>query len=53
MATIQRQLGEGDGKAPEVAELTAAIAKANMPPEAEAHARKEAAPLRAHAGSCR
>ncbi|MCP3464836.1 endopeptidase La [Bradyrhizobium sp. CCGUVB23] len=41
MATIQRQLGEGDGKAAEVAELTEAIAKAKMPPEAEAHARKE------------
>ncbi|MDA9505677.1 DNA-binding protein [Bradyrhizobium sp. CCBAU 11386] len=41
MATIQRQLGEGDGKAVEVAELTAAIAKANMPPEADAHAKKE------------
>lgn len=41
MATIQRQLGEGDGKATEVAELTAAIAKANMPPEADAHAKKE------------
>ncbi|OAF18518.1 endopeptidase La [Bradyrhizobium neotropicale] len=41
MATIQRQLGEGDGKAAEVAELTAAIAKAGMPPEAEAHAKKE------------
>ncbi|GLR89580.1 endopeptidase La [Bradyrhizobium iriomotense] len=41
MATIQRQLGEGDGKAAEVAELTAAIAKAKMPPEAEAHAKKE------------
>ncbi|MCJ9702096.1 endopeptidase La [Bradyrhizobium sp. SHOUNA76] len=41
MATIQRQLGEGDGKAAEVAELTSAIAKANMPPEADAHARKE------------
>ncbi|AHY53228.1 endopeptidase La [Bradyrhizobium japonicum] len=41
MATIQRQLGEGDGKAAEVAELTATIAKANMPPEAEAHAKKE------------
>ncbi|MDA9500283.1 endopeptidase La [Bradyrhizobium sp. CCBAU 11357] len=41
MATIQRQLGEGDGKAAEVTELTAAIAKANMPPEAEAHAKKE------------
>jgi ATP-dependent Lon protease len=41
MATIQRQLGEGDGKAAEVVELTAAIAKASMPPEAEAHAKKE------------
>lgn len=41
MATIQRQLGEGDGKAAEVAELTAAIAKANMPAEADAHAKKE------------
>lgn len=41
MATIQRQLGEGDGKAAEVTELTAAIAKANMPPEADAHAKKE------------
>ncbi|MCK1655493.1 endopeptidase La [Bradyrhizobium sp. 149] len=41
MATIQRQLGEGDGKAAEVAELTAAIAKADMPPEADAHAKKE------------
>ncbi len=41
MATIQRQLGEGDGKAAEVAELTAAIARAKMPPEADAHARKE------------
>src|SRR5215470_4233656 len=41
MATIQRQLGEGDGKAAEVAELTEAIAKAKMPPEAEAQAKKE------------
>lgn len=41
MATIQRQLGEGDGKAQEVAELTEAIAKANMSAEAESHARKE------------
>jgi ATP-dependent Lon protease len=41
MATIQRQLGEGDGKAQEVAELTEAIAKAKMPPEAESQARKE------------
>jgi ATP-dependent Lon protease len=41
MATIQRQLGEGDGKTQEVAELNEAIAKAQMPPEAESQARKE------------
>ncbi len=41
MATIQRQLGEGDSKAQEVAELTEALAKAHMPPEAENQARKE------------
>jgi ATP-dependent Lon protease len=41
MATIQRQLGEGDGKAQEVAELNEAIAKAKMPAEAESQARKE------------
>ena len=41
MATIQRQLGEGDGKAQEVADLNEAIAKAGMPAEAESQARKE------------
>jgi len=41
MATIQRQLGEGDSKAQEVAELTAAIAKAQMPPEADNQAKRE------------
>jgi ATP-dependent Lon protease len=41
MATIQRQLGEGDGKSQEVADLNAAIAKAQMPAEAENQARKE------------
>lgn len=41
MATIQRQLGEGDGKAQEVAELNAAIAKAGMPPDVESQARRE------------
>jgi ATP-dependent Lon protease len=41
MATIQRQLGEGDGKTQEVAELNEAIAKAQMPPEAESQTRKE------------
>ena len=43
MATIQRQLGEGDGKAQEVAELNAAIAKAKMPPEAEARQERNCA----------
>jgi ATP-dependent Lon protease len=42
MATIQRQLGEGDGKAQEVAELNEAIAKAKMPAEVETQARREA-----------
>lgn len=41
MATIQRQLGEGDGKAQEVAELNEAIAKARMPAEVEGQARRE------------
>jgi ATP-dependent Lon protease len=41
MATIQRQLGEGDGKAQEVAELNAAIVKAKMPAEVESQARRE------------
>jgi ATP-dependent Lon protease len=41
MAAIQRQLGEGDGKSAEVAELNEAIAKADMPKEVEAQARKE------------
>jgi ATP-dependent Lon protease len=41
MATIQRQLGEGDGKTQEIAKLNESIAKANMSPEAESQARKE------------
>ena len=41
MAAIQRQLGEGDGKAQEVAELAAAIGKAGMPSDVEEQARKE------------
>jgi ATP-dependent Lon protease len=41
MAAIQRQLGEGDGKGTEIAELTEAIAKAQMPKEVEEQARKE------------
>jgi ATP-dependent Lon protease len=42
MAAIQRQLGEGDeGKAQDIAELSEAITKAQMPKEVEDHARKE------------
>ena len=41
MAAIQRQLGEGEGKTQEVAELSEAIAKAEMPTEVEEQARKE------------
>ncbi|MFZ3180058.1 MAG: endopeptidase La [Methylocystis silviterrae] len=42
MAAIQRQLGEGEaGKAEEIAELSEAIVKANMPKEVEEQARKE------------
>jgi ATP-dependent Lon protease len=41
MAAIQRQLGDGDGKGPEIAELDAAITKAQMPAEVEEAARKE------------
>jgi ATP-dependent Lon protease len=41
LATIQRELGEEEGGGAEVAELAAAIDKANMPEEVEAQARKE------------
>jgi ATP-dependent Lon protease len=42
MAAIQRQLGEGeDGKSAEMAELSEAISKAEMPKEVEDQARKE------------
>ena len=41
MAAIQRQLGEDDTKAQEMAELEQAIAKAGMPKDVEEHARKE------------
>ena len=36
MASIQRQLGEDEGKSAEIEELGEAIAKAGMPPEVEA-----------------
>ncbi len=41
MKTIQKQLGEGEGNVAEIAALEEAIAKAGMPEEVEAHARKE------------
>jgi ATP-dependent Lon protease len=41
LATIQRELGEDEGARAEIAELAAAIDKAQMPEEVEAQARKE------------
>ena len=41
MAAIQRQLGEGEGKNQEAAELAEAITKSGMPAEVEEVARKE------------
>src|SRR5256884_1066185 len=41
MRTIQKELGEGDEGAAEIAELEKAIAEAKMPDEVEKHARKE------------
>src|SRR5207253_3184704 len=41
MRTIQKELGEGDEGAAEIAELETAITAAKMPEEVEKHARKE------------
>ncbi len=41
MASIQKELGDNEGRGPEVAELSEAISKAQMPPEVEELARKE------------
>ncbi|HET7412759.1 MAG TPA: LON peptidase substrate-binding domain-containing protein, partial [Pararhizobium sp.] len=41
MAAIQRELGEEEGNAQEIAELDAAIAEAQMPEDVETQARKE------------
>ena len=41
LKTIQQQLGDQEQTPAEVAELEQAIAKAGMPPDVEAHARKE------------
>ena len=46
MKTIQKELGEGDdAKSQEIAELSKKIDEAKMPPEVEAHARRELARL--------
>ena len=44
MAAIQQQLGEGEGKAAEIAELDEAITKAGMPKEVEEAGAQGAAP---------
>ncbi|MGH8770181.1 MAG: endopeptidase La, partial [Burkholderiales bacterium] len=41
MKTIQKELGEGDQNAAEIAELAKAIEEAKMPAEVEEHAKKE------------
>ncbi len=45
LKTIQKELGEGDGRSEELAELKTRIAAAKMPPEVEAQAKKELARL--------
>lgn len=41
LAAIQKQLGDNEGRGPEIAELEEAITRAEMPPEVEEIARKE------------
>jgi ATP-dependent Lon protease len=41
LRTIQKELGEGEGNAAEVAELAEQITRAKMPEEVDKHARKE------------
>jgi len=45
LKTIQKELGEGDSRSEELAELKNRIAAAKMPPEVEAQAKKELARL--------
>ncbi|HTQ00395.1 MAG TPA: endopeptidase La [Casimicrobiaceae bacterium] len=45
LKTIQKELGESEGNAADVSELTEQIARAKMPEEVEKHARKELARL--------
>jgi ATP-dependent Lon protease len=46
LRTIQKELGENGDQEQDTRQLEEAIARAGMPPEAEAHARKELARLR-------
>jgi ATP-dependent Lon protease len=46
LAAIQKELGEGDVAAQDAQDIEAAIDKAQMPPEADAQARKELARLK-------
>jgi len=51
LKTIQKELGEEEGRDPEIDRLEQAVAKAGMPPDTEAHVRKELARLRRTSGS--
>ena len=50
LKTIQKELGEEGDHDPEIERLEQAIAKAGMPPDTEAHVRKELARLRRTSG---
>jgi ATP-dependent Lon protease len=50
LKTIQKELGEEGERDPEIDRLEQAIAKAGMPPDTEAHVRKELARLRRSSG---
>ena len=53
LKTIQKELGENGGDDEEIARLDEAIAKAGMPADIEAHARKELQAPAAHARCAR
>ena len=51
LKTIQKELGEEGGHDPEIERLEQAIGKAGMPPDTEAHVRKELQRLRRTPGT--
>ncbi|MDP1647222.1 MAG: endopeptidase La [Rubrivivax sp.] len=51
LKTIQKELGEDGDQNPEIERLEQAIAKAGMPPDTEAHVRKELQRLRRSSGT--